>query len=137
MSIEILWTMQQVELAQRMKKRDPSTAPNVGDRVPYVMVQKPKGAKGFEKSEDPLYVLEHQLAVDADHYIDHQLREPLKRLFVPIYGEKAERELFAGDHTRKRAAGGSAAIGKGSMMGKFLVKGEKCMIFHFFRDFNI
>ena len=28
-----------VELAMRMKKRDPGTAPNVGDRVPYVIIQ--------------------------------------------------------------------------------------------------
>lgn len=34
-----------VELAMRMKKRDPGTAPNVGDRVPYVIIQvhKPTG----------------------------------------------------------------------------------------------
>jgi len=31
-----------VELAMRMKKRDPGTAPNVGDRVPYVIVQAAK-----------------------------------------------------------------------------------------------
>jgi len=115
-----------VELAERMRKRDPSTAPAIGDRVPYVMIQKPKGTKGYEKSEDPLYVLENQLAIDADHYIDHQLREPLKRLFVPIYGEKAERELFAGEHTLKRAGAGTTAI-KSGVMSKFLVKGEKCL----------
>ncbi len=28
-----------VELAMRMKKRDPGTAPSVGDRVPYVITQ--------------------------------------------------------------------------------------------------
>lgn len=28
-----------VELAMRMRKRDPGTAPNVGDRVPYVIIQ--------------------------------------------------------------------------------------------------
>lgn len=36
-----------VELAMRMKKRDPGTAPNVGDRVPYVIIQvrKPTGVR--------------------------------------------------------------------------------------------
>lgn len=33
-----------VELAERMKKRDPHTAPNIGDRVPYVII---KASKGF------------------------------------------------------------------------------------------
>lgn len=28
-----------VELAMRMRKRDPGTAPNVGDRVAYVIIQ--------------------------------------------------------------------------------------------------
>merc|ERR1719343_695084 len=40
-----------VELALRMKKRDPSTAPGSGDRVPYVVIAGPKGAKAYEKSE--------------------------------------------------------------------------------------
>lgn len=31
-----------VELAMRMRERDPGTAPNVGDRVPYVIIQVPE-----------------------------------------------------------------------------------------------
>jgi len=31
-------------LAERMRKRDPSTAPNVGDRVPYVIIRGDKSA---------------------------------------------------------------------------------------------
>lgn len=27
------------ELAKKMRKRDPATAPNVGDRVPYVIIK--------------------------------------------------------------------------------------------------
>ena len=46
-----------VELAKRMAERDKATAPTVGDRVSYVMIKALKGSKGFEKSEDPLYVL--------------------------------------------------------------------------------
>ena len=46
-----------VELAERMRKRDEATAPSVGDRVAYVMIKAAKGSKGYEKSEDPLYVL--------------------------------------------------------------------------------
>ena len=40
-----------------MAERDKATAPTVGDRVSYVMIKALKGSKGFEKSEDPLYVL--------------------------------------------------------------------------------
>ena len=36
-----------VELAMRMKKRDPGSAPNVGDRVAYVIIQAAKGAPAY------------------------------------------------------------------------------------------
>ena len=47
-----------VELASKIKKRDPNMAPAVGDRVPYVMIKGEVGAKAYEKAEDPLYVRE-------------------------------------------------------------------------------
>lgn len=45
------------ELAAKMRLRDEASAPNVGDRVAYVMIQAAKGSKGYEKSEDPLWAL--------------------------------------------------------------------------------
>ena len=38
-------------LLNRMKKRDPGSAPTLGDRVPYVIIAKAKGAAAYEKSE--------------------------------------------------------------------------------------
>lgn len=35
----------------RMKKRDAGSAPQLGDRVPYVIVAKGKGSAAYEKSE--------------------------------------------------------------------------------------
>ena len=67
-----------VELAERMRVRDPGTAPNVGDRVPYVIVKGTKGAKAYERAEDPLYALENNIPIDAEHYLEHQIRNPLK-----------------------------------------------------------
>ncbi|GAQ79793.1 DNA polymerase delta catalytic subunit [Klebsormidium nitens] len=87
------------ELAERMRKRDPATAPNVGDRVPYVIIKGAKGARGFEKSEDPIYVLENNIPIDAQHYLENQLSKPLLRIFEPIM-KNAARELLHGDHTR-------------------------------------
>ena len=83
-----------------MKQRDEASAPNVGDRVAYVMIKGVKGSKGFEKSEDPLYVLQNNLPIDYQFYIDHQLKLPLVRIFEPILGDSVERQLFSGDHTR-------------------------------------
>jgi DNA polymerase delta subunit 1 len=100
------------ELAARMRKRDPLSAPNVGDRVPYVIIGSSKGAKTHEKSEDPLYALEHRLGIDTDWYLDHQLKKPLERIFEPILGDKVTKELFSGEHTNhvKRITNKGAAI---------------------------
>ena len=43
----------------KMKKRDPLTAPNVGDRVQYVIIEGPKGMAMADRCEDPLHVLEN------------------------------------------------------------------------------
>ncbi|MES1922209.1 DNA polymerase delta catalytic subunit, partial [Bonamia ostreae] len=75
-----------VELAKRMAKRDSGSAPMVGDRVAYVIVQGQKGARQYEKAEDPIYVLEKGLPIDTAHYLEHQLKMPLERIFSPIIG---------------------------------------------------
>jgi len=54
------------------------------------MIKAAKGSKGYEKSEDPLYVLEHNLPIDFNFYLENQLKKPLLRLFEPIYKEKTE-----------------------------------------------
>ena len=76
-----------VELAQRMKKRDAGSAPALGDRVAYVMVKGAAGSKNFERSEDPIYVLENNVPIDTKYYLDNQLAKPLGRIFEPILGE--------------------------------------------------
>jgi DNA polymerase delta subunit 1 len=54
-----------------MRQRDEATAPNVGDRVAYVMIKGLKGSKGYEKAEDPLFVLQNNLPIDYKWYLDH------------------------------------------------------------------
>lgn len=34
-----------------MKKRDPGTAPKLGDRVPYVIIAASKGTPAYQKAE--------------------------------------------------------------------------------------
>lgn len=63
------------------------------------MIMAAKGSKGFEKAEDPLRVLEQNIPIDFQHYVDNQLKKPLLRLFEPIY-PNAEKMLLVGDHTR-------------------------------------
>ena len=47
------------------------------------------GAAAYEKSEDPLYVLKHNVPIDTRYYLENQLSKPLMRIFEPILGEKA------------------------------------------------
>jgi len=89
-----------VELAARMKKRDPNAAPAIGDRIPYVMIKGAVKAKAWEKAEDPIYVLENNVPIDSTWYLEHQLSEPIRRLFEPILPDNVK-SLLEGDHTRR------------------------------------
>ena len=68
-----------VELAVQIKKRDPGTAPALGDRVPYVMIKGAVGAKAYEKAEDPVYVLENNVPIDATWCTSRTTRSPIFR----------------------------------------------------------
>jgi DNA polymerase delta subunit 1 len=92
-----------VTLAKKMKLRDQGSAPTVGDRVSYVMVKGSKGQKAYELAEDPIYVLNNDIPIDYNHYIENQIKQPLIRIFEPIFGndpKEAEKQLFNGEHTR-------------------------------------
>ena len=65
------------------------SAPALGDRVAYVIIKGIKGAAAYEKSEDPIYVLENNIPIDTKYYLENQLSKPLMRIFEPILGEKA------------------------------------------------
>ncbi|XVF34040.1 hypothetical protein REPUB_Repub18cG0022900 [Reevesia pubescens] len=80
-------------------KRDAATAPNFGDRVPYVIIKATKGAKAYERSEDPIYVLENNIPIDPQYYLENQISKPLLRIFEPIL-KNASKELLHGSHTR-------------------------------------
>ncbi|KAJ6581215.1 DNA polymerase family B-domain-containing protein [Mycena capillaripes] len=111
-----------VELAERMKKRDAGSAPALGDRVAYVIIKGMKGAAAYEKSEDPLYVLENNVPIDTKYYLENQLSKPLMRIFEPILGERAN-SLLSGDHTRTIQI---ATPTVGGLM-KFAVKTVTCL----------
>jgi len=111
-----------VELAEKMRKRDPASAPGSGDRVPYVITSAAKGVPAYARSEDPLYVLENNLSIDAQHYIEHQLQQPLLRIFGPIIKD-AESVLFKGAHTLK-LNNPTPSMGA---LSKFVTKSLRCL----------
>jgi DNA polymerase delta subunit 1 len=111
-----------VELAERMRKRDAGSAPSLGDRVAYVIIKGSKGSAAYEKSEDPIYVLENNLPIDTKYYLDNQLAKPLMRIFDPIV-RNAE-EILSGEHTRTVHVSTPSMTGA---MSKFAVKVATCV----------
>ena len=148
-------TMPHVELAKKLAKRDPLTAPAVGDRVPYVIIQGAKGASASERAEDPVYVLDNNVPIDTKYYLENQASahlaraplaplclnsEPTRASFVsdhasPQLKNPLERifepiiencsTLFVGEHTRTICKPTPTAR-KGGIMS-FAVKKSKCL----------
>jgi DNA polymerase delta subunit 1 len=93
--IEECPTMAHVALVEKMRKRDPNSAPKPGDRIPFVYVDigDPK-ALSWKKTEDPEYVIENKIPIDTLYYLDHQLKNPLKTIFDILLGELKCEQMF-------------------------------------------
>lgn len=70
-------------LADRMGERDPGTAPQVGDRLPYIYVASRKDEKKQgDKIEHVDYVRAKGLKPDTEFYISNQIQNPVAQLFA-------------------------------------------------------
>ena len=70
-------------LADRMFARDPGSAPQTNDRVPFVYIEhdvKNKSLLQGDKIEDPTYITENNLKIDYIFYITNQLMKPICQL---------------------------------------------------------
>ncbi|MFP4116103.1 MAG: family B DNA polymerase [Candidatus Aenigmatarchaeota archaeon] len=77
-----------IELAKKIKDRNPSNPPTPGQRIPYVII---KGNQMLSKRvEHPDYIKENDLKVDSGYYINSQLLPPLERIFNVIGVDKQE-----------------------------------------------
>ncbi|KAF5289112.1 hypothetical protein FQA39_LY15214 [Lamprigera yunnana] len=112
-----------VELAKKMTKRDPGNAPKLGDRIPYVIIAAAKNTPAFQKAEDPIYVLENNIPIDATYYLENQLSKPLLRIFQPILGDNADSILLRGEHTRTK----TVVTSKVGALAAFTRKKETCL----------
>lgn len=72
-------------LADRITERDPGNAPAAGDRIGYVYISAKAGQQASklqgERIETPLFIKEHGLVPDYQHYIEHQLQNPISQAF--------------------------------------------------------
>lgn len=57
---------------------DPGAAPQIGDRVHFVIIPGVKGQPQYDRAEDPLYVLENNLSIDTQYYVDN-IKNPIMR----------------------------------------------------------
>ena len=111
-----------------MAKRDVCSAPVAGERVAYVMIKGSKGMRCSDLAEDPVYVLQNDLPINFQHYIDNQLKLPLCRIFEPILGEAAEKVLFDGEHTRTvHQPKVALAVGKADNLSGYAVVRDSCL----------
>lgn len=72
-------------LADRMRDRDPGSAPQTNDRVPYVYIEhdvKNKSLLQGDKIEHPSYIIENKVKIDYTFYISNQLMKPISQLLA-------------------------------------------------------
>ncbi|HKZ42524.1 MAG TPA: DNA polymerase domain-containing protein, partial [Candidatus Hodarchaeales archaeon] len=82
-----------VEVVRKMKQRDASNAPGVGDRIGFVIT---KGTQLMsERAENPEYVRQHGMKIDSKYYVESQLLPPIERVFESM-GIKREELLGVG-----------------------------------------
>jgi DNA polymerase delta subunit 1 len=89
------------ELVKKLKKRDNEAAPNLGERVKYVIISKGPLEKVCNMSEDPFYALENDLPINIDYYLKKKLVPPIQRLFGMVFTNKQMDQIFQGYNTKK------------------------------------
>jgi DNA polymerase elongation subunit (family B) len=76
-------------LAEKMRKRDPMTAPNAGDRVPFIFIENTdKNALQMDRVEDPEWAEKNKIPPDVLYYLAKQIENPLITLFELIVKDK-------------------------------------------------
>lgn len=75
-----------VMLAERMRKQDPESAPKIGDRIPYLIIDTydQKDNSLSKRARSPIEVNEKQLPIDVNYYVYTQLLRPVNRLLEHI-----------------------------------------------------
>lgn len=149
-----------IQVVKNAQKRDAASAPVVGDRVSYVITQgirkeRKSGGRGWgatsisERAEDPLYVMNNDVPLDAMWYIENQLMGPCIRLFqVPLciteeekkqlkdpeYYEKhpketvAYKKLFVGKHMLRRVT--TIRKAEPGKLTAFVARLPQCLVCH-------
>lgn len=117
-----------IELVKKLLKRDPESAPRIGDRVPYIITnyvtpgKKAKDMKKYEKAESPLYVLKNNIPIDYEWYIKNQLEKPITRILEYIKEKKVIDGIF------KFQSKKSEKLAKTSILFNYVKKKYNCYL---------
>ena len=72
-----------IRVRDKIKERAPGSEPRSGDRVQFVIVKTTgKGARMYEKAEDPTWVTANNLELDYAYYYKHQFEKPVNDLNI-------------------------------------------------------
>jgi DNA polymerase elongation subunit (family B) len=79
-------------LADRMKERDPGSAPQVNDRLPFVYIQiegQKKGEKILQgnRIEHPDYIKANKIKPDYEFYLTNQIMKPVLQVYALVVEE--------------------------------------------------
>lgn len=102
-----------VNVVKNIAKRTPGSEPQIGDRVPFVIIRK-KTKKACEKSEDPEYARANKIPLDYEYYLDKQLERPLTDFFS-MFNE--QHGLF--DDVKRQLHNEYAGVGRMGLMSYF------------------
>jgi len=73
-----------IQLVEKIKERG-GQVPSVGDRVPFVIIRGKSSRKNkalfVDRAEDPAFVLENNMPLDTDYYVEKQILPPVLRIF--------------------------------------------------------
>ena len=113
-----------VALAEKMAKRNPDNPPGIGDRIPYVITKGVKNMKLYQRSEDPVMVMDKDMPLDLEYYIENQLQGPIDRIFEAVFPNYDSRAVFQGTSTTQITHNQQAS--KVSGLGKYVTTTYRC-----------
>ncbi len=102
-----------IQLVEKMRERG-GQVPSVGDRVPFVIIKGKSSRKNkalfVDRAEDPAYVLENNMPLDTEYYVEKQILPPVLRIFESfgvtkdrLCAGRAQSNLFSFEGSAQKA----------------------------------
>ena len=118
------------ELAKTLAQRDPISAPKLGDRVPFVIINgESRKSKMCDMAEDPLYIVKKQIPVNYTYYLTNQLAKPTMQILDGILGGVGKsKHLFATAAVRKKTIHTPKTAFKKNSVLNFTKRQSRCPV---------